>query len=457
MTKLLLTAICTSVLFACSDNDNKLPEVTPPPPAPEPETSDPFVRVTHASPDAPLVNVMANRAILADLEAVDYQTSSGWISVPADTYSVQVDALLPANASSTVIDASLILQNDKTYDVVAIGATANIAPLVIENDLSEVTPGNVRLQVVHAAPAAPLVDVYVTAPGDDLSAAQPVATAAFMEYTGQVEVPAGDYQIRITTAGTNTLVYDSGTLSLTAGADLMVFATENVGAGDSPVTLLVADGSASSLLWDEATGANLRVVHGVANGPSVDVIANNEVVLVEAVPFTAATDYLSVTEGDYLIDVAANNNGVVVVDDASASLAIGQSYTAIANNVLSDVGLDIVMDNPRRIATAAQVRIFHASPGAGDVDIYVTTDGDIDNADPAFSSVPFTTPMLTETGYVQLAAGDYFVTVTAAGTKDAAIETGQLSLQAGSIYTAIAVDAERGGLPPQLILMDDYN
>ncbi|MFC3648791.1 DUF4397 domain-containing protein, partial [Planctobacterium marinum] len=456
MTKLLLTAICTSVLFACSDNDNKLPEVTPPPPAPEPETSDPFVRVTHASPDAPLVNVMANRAILADLEAVDYQTSSGWISVPADTYSVQVDALLPANASSTVIDASLILQNDKTYDVVAIGATANIAPLVIENDLSEVTPGNVRLQVVHAAPAAPLVDVYVTAPGDDLSAAQPVATAAFMEYTGQVEVPAGDYQIRITTAGTNTLVYDSGTLSLTAGADLMVFATENVGAGDSPVTLLVADGSASSLLWDEATGANLRVVHGVANGPSVDVIANNEVVLVEAVPFTAATDYLSVTEGDYLIDVAANNNGVVVVDDASASLAIGQSYTAIANNVLSDVGLDIVMDNPRRIATAAQVRIFHASPGAGDVDIYVTTDGDIDNADPAFSSVPFTTPMLTETGYVQLAAGDYFVTVTAAGTKDAAIETGQLSLQAGSIYTAIAVDAERGGLPPQLILMDDY-
>lgn len=457
MTKLLLTAICTSVLFACSDNDNKLPEVTPPPPAPEPETSDPFVRVTHASPDAPLVNVMANGAILADLEAVDYQTSSGWISVPADTYSVQVDALLPANASSTVIDASLILQNDKTYDVVAIGATANIAPLVIENDLSEVTPGNVRLQVVHAAPAAPLVDVYVTAPGDDLSAAQPVATAAFMDYTGQVEVPAGDYQIRITTAGTNTLVYDSGTLSLTAGADLMVFATENVGAGDSPVTLLVADGSASSLLWDEATGANLRVVHGVANGPSVDVIANNEVVLVEAVPFTAATDYLSVTEGDYLIDVAANNNGVVVVDDASASLAIGQSYTAVANNVLSDVGLDIVMDNPRRIATAAQVRIFHASPGAGDVDIYVTTDGDIDNADPAFSSVPFTTPMLTETGYVQLAAGDYFVTVTAAGTKDAAIETGQLSLQAGSIYTAIAVDAERGGLPPQLILMDDFN
>lgn len=459
-TKLLLTAVFASVLFACSDNDLELPEITPTPaptPDPEPEVSDPFIRVTHASPDAPMVDVMANGEILANLESVDYQVSSGWISVPADTYSVQVDALLPADSSATVIDASLTLDNDKTYDVVAIGTTANIAPLVIENDLSEVSDGNVRLQVVHAAPAAPMVDVYVTAPGDDLMAAQPVATASFMDYTGQVEVPAGDYQIRIAAAGTDTVVYDSGSLNLAAGADLMVLATQNVGAGESPVTLLVADGSGSFLLWDDNTGANLRVVHGVANGPSVDVIANNEIVLVEALPFTDATNYLAVVDGDYLIDVAANNNGVVVVDDAAVTLKVGQSYTAIANNELSDVGLDLVMDNPRRIATAAQVRIFHASPGAGDVDIYVTTDGDIENAQPAFSAVPFTTPMLAETGYVQLTAGDYFVTVTAAGTKNAAIEAGMLTLQGGNIYTAVAVDAERGGLPPQLILMDDFN
>lgn len=86
----------------------------------------------------------------------------------------------------------------------------------------------------------------------------------------------------------------------------------------------------------------------------------------------------------------------------------------------------------------------------------MTADGDIDNAEPAFSAVPFTSPMLAETGYVQLAAGDYFVTVTVAGTKTAALETGMLSLAAGNIYTAIAVDATGGGLPPQLILLDDF-
>lgn len=456
--KPLIVAACASLLVACGGSSTKLPEVAPPPPPPPPpETTDPFVRVTHASPDAPLVNVSANGEILAGLENVDYQVSSGWISVPADTYNVQVDGILPGGPTTAVIEASLTLEDDKTYDVVAINNTENIMPLVIENDLSDVGDGNVRLQVVHAAPDAPMVDVYVTAPEAELASEQPVATASFMDFTGQVEVPAGDYRIRIAAAGTDTVVYDSGSVGLAAGADLMVFATENVGAGESPVTLLVADGTGSFLIWDESAGADLRVVHGVANGPSVDIIANNETTLVEAAPFKAVTDYLSVADGDYLIDVAANNNGVVVVDDAAVTLEIGKSYTAIANNTLSDVGLDLVMDMPRRIATAAQVRIFHASPSAGDVDIYVTADGDIDNVEPAFSDVPFTTPMLTETGYVQLPAGDYFVTVTPAGTKTAAIETGMLPLQANSIYTAIAVDSERGGLPPQLILMDDFN
>ena len=137
-------------------------------------------------------------------------------------------------------------------------------------------------------------------------------------------------------------------------------------------------------------------------------------------------------------------------------LESGKTYTAIAHNTLADIGLDLVMDMPRRIATEAQVRIFHASPAAGSVDIYVTADGVITDATPAFTGVPFSAGMLAETGYVALAAGDYFVTVTPTGTKDVALETGMLTLSANMIYTALAVDAVNGGGPVQLILADDF-
>jgi hypothetical protein len=102
------------------------------------------------------------------------------------------------------------------------------------------------------------------------------------------------------------------------------------------------------------------------------------------------------------------------------------------------------------------VRIFHASQATPNVDIYVTADGEIADVSPAFSDVPYATGALAETGYVQLAAGDYVVTVTPTGTKTEAIETGTLSLVAGEIYTAFAVDGDMEGDAPQLILLDGF-
>ena len=54
-----------------------------------------------------------------------------------------------------------------------------------------------------------------------------------------------------------------------------------------------------------------------------------------------------------------------------------------------------------------------------------------------------------------LAAGDYDVVVTPAGTKDLAIYAA-ISLETGKIYTAVARDGFGGGGPFGLILMDDF-
>ena len=85
----------------------------------------------------------------------------------------------------------------------------------------------------------------------------------------------------------------------------------------------------------------------------------------------------------------------------------------------------------------------------------MTADGDISAVSPNFAGVNFTTPMLTETGYVELPAGDYVVTVTGAGYKNVAIETGVLSLEVNKVYTAIAIDGLMAGDGPTLITADD--
>ncbi|WP_394224017.1 CHRD domain-containing protein [Alteromonas gracilis] len=447
---LLACSILPLFLVGCSDDDDDVVQD----PAPPPEFAN--VRVVHAASDAPMVNITANDALFNNLEGVDYQVASSRVEIVTGTYDIGVTAVLPGE-NAEVLQADVTLEADVNYDIFAVGNVEDesLALLTVTSTETMVDAGNAQVQIVHAASMAPTVDIYVTAPGTDITTEQPLVTAEFTDATDLIQVPAGDYQVRITPAGETTVVYDSGTVNLADGADLLIAATNNVGTGDSPVTLLAADGQDSFKIWDAEAGAAIRVVHGISDAPAVDVIANNEIVLVDGIQFPRTTDYLSVAAGDYLIDVVADSdNSVVAIDDAELSLEVGMSYTAIANNVLAAPELDVLVDMPRSVATEAKVRIVHASPSAGNVDIYVTADGEIDAVDPAFADVAYETGELAETGYVSLAEGDYVVTVTPTGTKTAAIETGLLTLENGEIYTAVAIDGAMEGDLPQLALLD---
>lgn len=447
---LLACSILPLFLIGCSDDDDDVVQE----PAPTPEYAN--VRVVHAASDAPMVNITANDSILNNLEGVDYQVASSRFEVETGMYDIGVTGILPGE-NAEVLQADVTLEADMNYDIFAVGNVSDdtLSLLTVTSMETSVDAGNAQVQIVHAASMAPTVDIYVTAPDADITTEQPLVTAEFTDATDLIQVPAGDYQIRITPAGETTVVYDSGTVNLADGADLLIAATNNVGTGDSPVTLLAADGDGSFKIWDAEAGAAIRVVHGISDAPAVDVIANNEVVLVDGIQFPRTTDYVSVAAGDYLIDVVADSdNSVVAIDDAELTLEVGMSYTAIANNVLSAPELDVLVDMPRSVATEAKVRIVHASPSAGNVDIYVTADGEIDAVDPAFADIAYETGDLVETGYVSLAEGDYVVTVTPTGTKTVAIETGVLTLENGEIYTAIALDGAMEGDLPQLALLD---
>ncbi|MDK9759943.1 DUF4397 domain-containing protein, partial [Vibrio sp. D173a] len=79
-----------------------------------------YLRVFHAAPDAPKVNVLLDGQ--PALQNVDYQQSSGQISVPSGDHTVQVDAILADGTTTTVVpETSLDLIAGQEYNVVATG------------------------------------------------------------------------------------------------------------------------------------------------------------------------------------------------------------------------------------------------------------------------------------------------------------------------------------------------
>ncbi|ANO52565.1 DUF4397 domain-containing protein [Woeseia oceani] len=423
---------------------------TPLPPAVQGNAS---VQILHASPDAPAVNI---RVSSTEINGVDYKTGTGILTLPNNVYTVQIDGILPDGATTVIGPVQLPFAANTRYSVLAIGDVANIMPLVLEQPDTAVPAGSTRLRVVHGAPLAGPVDVYLTPPGADLSASAPVGTFDFGGDLGPVDVTAGDYQVRVTVAGDPTaLAFDSGTIALTDGANLLITAVENTLTGPAPVSLVLQDGTGSSELLDVRTSADVRVVHASPDAPDVDVVVNDDFAnpLVPALAFPEFTPFVSVPPATYNIKVTDAATQSVIAINVDLELMAGLRYNVLAVDNLVSIAPLLAIDDPRPVATESKVRIIHASPAAGDVDIYVTApQTDINTVDPTLSDIPFQ----ANTGFLSLVPGDYEVTVTAAGSKTAAIGPAAISIAGGGVYTAIARDAAGGGAPLGLILMDDF-
>jgi len=450
--KTLIGMLLAASLLAGCDNNNDTNGPAPLEPAA-------LVRYIHVSPDAPAVNIRNGTTTIAS--KLDYRQSTPVFRNPVGTLAVSVDAILPGGAATVIGPTNLPVAVDTVYTVLAVGqvGTATLAPIVVTQASAGLAAGSVRAKVVHAAPNAPAVDVYVTAPTADLATTPKLGSFSFGQVLGSATLPFGVYRIRATLANQPaTVVYDSGNVSLQVSEDLLFTVVQNTGPGASPVSLLVTSPSLASAAEYKSVGtpAQVRVIHASPDAPAVDVIANNDCAhpLLANVPFPAFSGYLSVPPAAYNIKVTAAGNCGAIVIDANLTLAAGNQYSVFATGKLASIAPYVLTDDHRSLATAAKVRIVHTAPSAGNVDIYVTAPGaSIAAATPAFANVPFR----AETGYVNLAGGSYAVTVTPTGTKTAAIGPATITVTDGRVYTAAARDAVGGGGPFGLILLDDFN
>lgn len=166
-----LLAVAISALFivGCDDDD-------------EPTTQ---LQAVHASPDAPLANVIVNSQ--ARWTGVDYTQASGYTSVAEGQTLLQVDVQLPGEAVTTVIPQSQFnLSQDLDYTVMVVGdadgSNNPVEALVVTRPAAgTATSSSLDVQVVHAATGVGDVNLYVTGPSDPLGA--PLGTLAYKDFT----------------------------------------------------------------------------------------------------------------------------------------------------------------------------------------------------------------------------------------------------------------------------------
>jgi hypothetical protein len=130
------------------------------------------VRIVHASPDAPAVDIYVNGGKV--LENLPFREYSEYLALPAGGYSVDIKV---TGTDTLVANVPISVAAGKDYSAIAVGyaggKTPGFSALWLEDDNSLPANNGVKIRVVHTAPGAPEVDVYVTTPFETLMGKTP--------------------------------------------------------------------------------------------------------------------------------------------------------------------------------------------------------------------------------------------------------------------------------------------
>jgi hypothetical protein len=222
---------------------------------------DPVVRFIHAVPGGPAVTLYRGDSAQGDAANAAYKFVSEYydVSNAGATWTVRTAATTPV---VTLASANLNPSQGDRYTFVAMPNTGGAVSLkVIEDPYNKgLLTDRARVRVLHAAPVATAVDVYLLQGNQSLATA--TATVSALSYgntspaSGQdsLELNGGTYRLVLTAAGTKNVVFNANSVSIGNNADWLMLAIPGPTGLAGDVRVLVAQGN------DDVDGETIELV-----------------------------------------------------------------------------------------------------------------------------------------------------------------------------------------------------
>ena len=465
MNKSIKTTIVSAFMAAllvvgigCSDDDNNVLMS----PAPN-MGAGAQLRVIHASPDAPAVDVYAEGLSTPLITGLAYGATSQYLDLDAGTYNVQLRAAgSPASSAPAYETGDLAIADGAKRSAVAVGLLNSAAAadkfrvLALAENFTDPGAGNAAVRIVHGSADAPSVALDV---GND---GTPEVTdfARFAE-TGEagVALPSGtEIQIGIWAGNPLSRVTAFTTPQLPDKGELFVIATGLLGKlpREADGFSLLAVGPSGSIGFIKQNPV-VFALHASPDAPAVDIYAGSTKI-VDNLAFGELSSAVQVPGGSYDLDFRAAGGMSSEAMVTTPALAAGERYLAIASGFLASGAPTFRLlpfgDGFGDAGADALVRVIHASPDAPPVDVG-TASGGVVTAVPDYVNLSFEDAS-TSAG-TALPAASLNIGIAATGTT-AAVATFDITTVAGLRAFAVAAGSYGGtGESFRLIVVDATN
>lgn len=196
-----------------------------------PERSMGSLRVLHAVPDAPNVDIYVNDEMIA--KDLGFGENTPYIRVPAGKHHISL--YVAGTKDSPVLTNSLVVVPNSATTVAAAGTLDTIGFLAIPDSPMSIPSGKAMVRFSHLSPNAPAVDITLpdgTVLLDDVS---------FKELTSYIAVSPMSYTLQVRPAGTSEVVLSVPNVRLQPNTAYTVYALGFAGREPELEALLLTD------------------------------------------------------------------------------------------------------------------------------------------------------------------------------------------------------------------------
>lgn len=217
------------------------------------------VRIMHASPDTPPVDIFVDGQ--KAVTALAFPNNTGYVALPAGGHNVKVFVSPSDGTGTPALEATLEIVAGKDVTVLATGLVGNgsLALTVFEDDNTTPSGNNAHVRLIHASPDAPPVNVAVAGTNTNV-----FTGVAFRNVSPYVPVPAGTYSLDVKVNATGATVLTIPNLQLQARTVYTAVAVGLAGNGSLRVVPLV-DAPAPAAPAAPRTGDSAVAETGGAN------------------------------------------------------------------------------------------------------------------------------------------------------------------------------------------------
>lgn len=154
------------------------------------------IRLLHAAPNAPNVDIYANDKLI--IGNLSYGEFTKYMTVPSGNYNIKVYAA--GKKGKPVFETDVNIMPKYVFTGAIIGTMPDLSLLPIPDPANANAFGTPCMRFVHLSPNSPAVDVTLQ------SGAMLFKNVKYKDYTLYACIPSGTYSIQVKIAGTNNVI-----------------------------------------------------------------------------------------------------------------------------------------------------------------------------------------------------------------------------------------------------------